>query len=170
MHRWVCETSRHGHCGCNLLASSLSLRRCLFLGEKNHCAWVDLQRGEANWTVSLGIFTFLPSILLHWLWNQRCLVYSKHHIENIYEGKDTYEVFRLFTWSPHRESQQNKTFVMYRWAVKHIPLGSRTRNISFTGWCSMIELNFKDAFYSFERLKNESRWSQCYYAYLTAGE
>ncbi|KAG8571017.1 hypothetical protein GDO81_011506 [Engystomops pustulosus] len=36
------------------------------------------------------------------------------------------------------------------------------------GWCSMIELNFKDAFRSFERLKNESRWSQCYYAYLTA--
>ena len=34
----------------------------------------------------------------------------------------------------------------------------------------MIELNFKDAFNSFERLKNESRWSQCYYAYLTAGE
>lgn len=36
------------------------------------------------------------------------------------------------------------------------------------GWCSMIELNFKEAFTSFERLKNESRWSQCYYAYLTA--
>ncbi|XP_073187471.1 tetratricopeptide repeat protein 39C isoform X4 [Lepidochelys kempii] len=36
------------------------------------------------------------------------------------------------------------------------------------GWCSMIEMNFKDAFESFERLKNESRWSQCYYAYLTA--
>uniref|UniRef100_H3B7F6 Tetratricopeptide repeat domain 39C n=1 Tax=Latimeria chalumnae TaxID=7897 RepID=H3B7F6_LATCH len=36
------------------------------------------------------------------------------------------------------------------------------------GWCSMIELSFKDAFESFERLKNESRWSQCYYAYLTA--
>ncbi|KAB0356641.1 hypothetical protein FD754_000797 [Muntiacus muntjak] len=36
------------------------------------------------------------------------------------------------------------------------------------GWCSMIELNFKDAYNSFERLKNESRWSQCYYAYLTA--
>lgn len=36
------------------------------------------------------------------------------------------------------------------------------------GWCSMIELNFQDAFGSFERLKNESRWSQCYYAYLTA--
>ncbi|CAH2284952.1 tetratricopeptide repeat 39C [Pelobates cultripes] len=36
------------------------------------------------------------------------------------------------------------------------------------GWCSMIEMNFKDAFRSFERLKNESRWSQCYYAYLTA--
>ena len=49
-------------------------------------------------------------------------------------------------------------------------LGSHTKNISFIGWCSMIELNFKDAFDSFERLKNESRWSQCYYAYLTAGE
>uniref|UniRef100_A0AAY4DAG6 Tetratricopeptide repeat domain 39C n=1 Tax=Denticeps clupeoides TaxID=299321 RepID=A0AAY4DAG6_9TELE len=35
------------------------------------------------------------------------------------------------------------------------------------GWCSMIELNFEDAHKSFERLKNESRWSQCYYAYLT---
>ncbi|MEQ2164964.1 Tetratricopeptide repeat protein 39C, partial [Goodea atripinnis] len=31
----------------------------------------------------------------------------------------------------------------------------------------MIELNFEDAFRAFERLKNESRWSQCYYAYLT---
>ena len=38
------------------------------------------------------------------------------------------------------------------------------------GWCSMIELNFEDAHRSFERLKNESRWSQCYYAYLTGGE
>ncbi|XP_048869982.1 tetratricopeptide repeat protein 39C [Brienomyrus brachyistius] len=35
------------------------------------------------------------------------------------------------------------------------------------GWCSMIEMNYFDAFKSFERLKNESRWSQCYYAYLT---
>ncbi|XP_030647605.1 tetratricopeptide repeat protein 39C [Chanos chanos] len=35
------------------------------------------------------------------------------------------------------------------------------------GWCSMIEMSFEDAYKSFERLKNESRWSQCYYAYLT---
>ncbi|KAJ3598909.1 hypothetical protein NHX12_032872 [Muraenolepis orangiensis] len=35
------------------------------------------------------------------------------------------------------------------------------------GWCSMIEMNFEDAHRAFERLKNESRWSQCYYAYLT---
>lgn len=33
----------------------------------------------------------------------------------------------------------------------------------------MIELNYSEAFKAFERLKNESRWSQCYYAYLTAG-
>uniref|UniRef100_A0A8C9ZG57 Tetratricopeptide repeat domain 39C n=1 Tax=Sander lucioperca TaxID=283035 RepID=A0A8C9ZG57_SANLU len=35
------------------------------------------------------------------------------------------------------------------------------------GWCSMIELNYKEAYRAFERLKTESRWSQCYYAYLT---
>uniref|UniRef100_A0A8C5E765 Tetratricopeptide repeat protein 39C-like n=1 Tax=Gouania willdenowi TaxID=441366 RepID=A0A8C5E765_GOUWI len=35
------------------------------------------------------------------------------------------------------------------------------------GWCSMIELNYGEAFRAFERLKTESRWSQCYYAYLT---
>ncbi|KAK0132125.1 Tetratricopeptide repeat protein 39C [Merluccius polli] len=35
------------------------------------------------------------------------------------------------------------------------------------GWCSMIELSFRDAYRAFERLKSESRWSQCYYAYLT---
>jgi len=33
----------------------------------------------------------------------------------------------------------------------------------------MIELNYGDAHGAFERLKIESRWSQCYYAYLTGG-
>ena len=33
----------------------------------------------------------------------------------------------------------------------------------------MIELSFTDAYRAFERLKSESRWSQCYYAYLTGG-
>uniref|UniRef100_A0A4W6DB27 Tetratricopeptide repeat domain 39C n=1 Tax=Lates calcarifer TaxID=8187 RepID=A0A4W6DB27_LATCA len=37
------------------------------------------------------------------------------------------------------------------------------------GWCSMIELNYREAYRAFERLKTESRWSQCYYAYLTGG-
>ncbi|XP_061694554.1 tetratricopeptide repeat protein 39C-like isoform X2 [Syngnathoides biaculeatus] len=36
------------------------------------------------------------------------------------------------------------------------------------GWCNMIELNYSESFKAFERLKDESRWSQCYYAYLTA--
>lgn len=34
----------------------------------------------------------------------------------------------------------------------------------------MIELNYREAFRAFERLKNESRWSQCYYVYLTGGD
>lgn len=33
----------------------------------------------------------------------------------------------------------------------------------------MIELNYGEAYRAFERLKAESRWSQCYYAYLTGG-
>ncbi|XP_076828858.1 tetratricopeptide repeat protein 39C-like isoform X2 [Brachyhypopomus gauderio] len=35
------------------------------------------------------------------------------------------------------------------------------------GWCSMIELRFPEASRAFDRLRVESRWSQCYYAYLT---
>ncbi|XP_039877600.1 tetratricopeptide repeat protein 39C-like isoform X1 [Simochromis diagramma] len=35
------------------------------------------------------------------------------------------------------------------------------------GWCSMIELNYREAYRAFDRLATESRWSQCYYAYLT---
>uniref|UniRef100_A0A6Q2YUW7 Tetratricopeptide repeat domain 39C n=1 Tax=Esox lucius TaxID=8010 RepID=A0A6Q2YUW7_ESOLU len=35
------------------------------------------------------------------------------------------------------------------------------------GWCSMIELRYGDAHMAFQRLSTESRWSQCYYAYLT---
>uniref|UniRef100_A0A1A8EHB4 Tetratricopeptide repeat domain 39C n=1 Tax=Nothobranchius kadleci TaxID=1051664 RepID=A0A1A8EHB4_NOTKA len=35
------------------------------------------------------------------------------------------------------------------------------------GWCSMIELKYREAYRAFQRLKDESRWSQCYYAYLT---
>lgn len=41
--------------------------------------------------------------------------------------------------------------------------------LNILGWCSMIELNYRDAYRAFERLKSESRWSQCYYAYLTGG-
>uniref|UniRef100_A0A3Q0SFK9 Tetratricopeptide repeat domain 39C n=1 Tax=Amphilophus citrinellus TaxID=61819 RepID=A0A3Q0SFK9_AMPCI len=37
------------------------------------------------------------------------------------------------------------------------------------GWCSMIELNYSEAYRAFDRLATESRWSQCYYAYLTGG-
>ncbi|KAM9427734.1 tetratricopeptide repeat protein 39C-like isoform 1-T1 [Salvelinus alpinus] len=35
------------------------------------------------------------------------------------------------------------------------------------GWCSMIELKCGDAYKAFQRLATESRWSQCYYTYLT---
>uniref|UniRef100_A0A8C6L2X1 Tetratricopeptide repeat domain 39C n=1 Tax=Nothobranchius furzeri TaxID=105023 RepID=A0A8C6L2X1_NOTFU len=31
----------------------------------------------------------------------------------------------------------------------------------------MIELKYREAYRAFQRLKDESRWSQCYYAYLT---
>lgn len=34
----------------------------------------------------------------------------------------------------------------------------------------MIRLDYGEAFRAFERLRRESRWSQCYYAYLTGGD
>ena len=42
--------------------------------------------------------------------------------------------------------------------------------LAVSGWCSMIELRFDEAYRAFDRLRTESRWSQCYYAYLTGGE
>lgn len=42
-------------------------------------------------------------------------------------------------------------------------------SFNLLGWCSMIELSYREAYRAFERLKTESRWSQCYYAYLTGG-
>ncbi|XP_045543508.1 tetratricopeptide repeat protein 39C isoform X2 [Salmo salar] len=67
------------------------------------------------------------------------------------------------------ECQINSALVSFHDALE---LASDQREIQHVclyeiGWCSMIEMNFEDAFRSFERLKNESRWSQCYYAYLT---
>eukprot|EP00058_Branchiostoma_floridae_P003654 XP_002589142.1 hypothetical protein BRAFLDRAFT_114239 [Branchiostoma floridae] len=35
-------------------------------------------------------------------------------------------------------------------------------------WSQLLKLNFAEALSGFQRLKEESRWSQCYYAYLSA--
>lgn len=55
---------------------------------------------------------------------------------------------------------------------KALELASEQREIQHIclyeiGWCSMIELSFSEAYRAFERLRTESRWSQCYYSYLT---
>ncbi|XP_077413208.1 tetratricopeptide repeat protein 39C-like [Vanacampus margaritifer] len=68
------------------------------------------------------------------------------------------------------ESQMSAALTSFNDALK---LASEQREIQHVclyeiGWCNMIELNHTEAFRAFERLKNESRWSQCYYAYLTA--
>ncbi|KAJ8278106.1 hypothetical protein GJAV_G00083880 [Gymnothorax javanicus] len=79
----------------------------------------------------------------------------------------------LFTFFKGRiqrlESQINSALTSFQDALE---LATDQREIQHVclyeiGWCSMIEMNFKNAYKSFERLKNESRWSQCYYAYLT---
>ncbi|XP_077376593.1 tetratricopeptide repeat protein 39C-like isoform X2 [Festucalex cinctus] len=68
------------------------------------------------------------------------------------------------------ESQMSAALTSFKDALQ---LASQQREIQHVclyeiGWCNMIELNYTEAFKAFERLKNESRWSQCYYAYLTA--
>ncbi|CAL1593228.1 unnamed protein product [Knipowitschia caucasica] len=79
-------------------------------------------------------------------------------------------LFMFFRGRVHRlECQINSALACFHDALE---LASDQREIQHVclyeiGWCSMIELNFEDAYRAFERLKNESRWSQCYYAYLT---
>ncbi|KAK7888769.1 hypothetical protein WMY93_024329 [Mugilogobius chulae] len=79
-------------------------------------------------------------------------------------------LFMFFKGRVHRlECQINSALACFHDALE---LASDQREIQHVclyeiGWCSMIELNFEDAYRAFERLKNESRWSQCYYAYLT---
>uniref|UniRef100_A0A671VWR4 Tetratricopeptide repeat domain 39C n=1 Tax=Sparus aurata TaxID=8175 RepID=A0A671VWR4_SPAAU len=79
-------------------------------------------------------------------------------------------LFMFFKGRVHRlECHINSALACFHDALE---LASDQREIQHVclyeiGWCSMIEMNFEDAFRSFERLKNESRWSQCYYAYLT---
>nr|XP_061795488.1 tetratricopeptide repeat protein 39C-like [Nerophis lumbriciformis] len=67
------------------------------------------------------------------------------------------------------ESQMSAALTSFNNALQ---LASEQREIQHVclyeiGWCNMIELNYSESFKAFERLKNESRWSQCYYAYLT---
>ncbi|XP_072297641.1 tetratricopeptide repeat protein 39C-like isoform X3 [Eucyclogobius newberryi] len=85
----------------------------------------------------------------------------------------TYPNSSLFTFFKGRvqrlECQISSALTSFRNALD---LASEQREIQHVclyeiGWCSMIELNFREAYRAFERLKNESRWSQCYYAYLT---
>lgn len=79
-------------------------------------------------------------------------------------------LFMFFKGRVHRlECQINSALACFHDALE---LASDQRELQHVclyeiGWCSMIELNFEDAYRAFERLKNESRWSQCYYAYLT---
>ncbi|XP_068425636.1 tetratricopeptide repeat protein 39C-like [Clinocottus analis] len=79
-------------------------------------------------------------------------------------------LFRFFKGRVQRlECQISSALTSFRDALD---LASDQREIQHVclyeiGWCSMIELNYGEAYRAFERLKTESRWSQCYYAYLT---
>ncbi|XP_051943795.1 tetratricopeptide repeat protein 39C-like isoform X3 [Hippocampus zosterae] len=90
------------------------------------------------------------------------------------QRETTYPNSSLFMFFKGRvqrlESQMSAALTSFNSALQ---LASEQREIQHVclyeiGWCNMIELNYSEAFKAFERLKNESRWSQCYYAYLTA--
>ncbi|XP_063075418.1 tetratricopeptide repeat protein 39C-like [Engraulis encrasicolus] len=79
-------------------------------------------------------------------------------------------LFTFFRGRVHRlECQINSALTSFNNALE---LASDQREIQHVclyeiGWCSMIELRFDDAYRAFDRLRTESRWAQCYYAYLT---
>uniref|UniRef100_A0A8C8JX06 Tetratricopeptide repeat domain 39C n=1 Tax=Oncorhynchus tshawytscha TaxID=74940 RepID=A0A8C8JX06_ONCTS len=79
-------------------------------------------------------------------------------------------VLVFFPLSPlHFQCQINSALMSFQNALE---LATDQREIQHVclyeiGWCSMIELRYSDAYRAFQRLATESRWSQCYYAYLT---
>ncbi|XP_077580135.1 tetratricopeptide repeat protein 39C-like [Stigmatopora nigra] len=90
------------------------------------------------------------------------------------ERETTYPDSSLFMFFKGRvqrlESQMSDALVSFNNALQ---LALEQREIQHVclyeiGWCNMIELNHSESFKAFERLKNESRWSQCFYSYLTA--
>ncbi|XP_077471749.1 tetratricopeptide repeat protein 39C-like [Stigmatopora argus] len=90
------------------------------------------------------------------------------------ERETTYPDSSLFMFFKGRvqrlESQMSAALESFNNALQ---LASEQREIQHVclyeiGWCNMIELNYSESFKAFERLKNESRWSQCFYSYLTA--
>ncbi|XP_021344150.1 tetratricopeptide repeat protein 39C-like, partial [Mizuhopecten yessoensis] len=34
------------------------------------------------------------------------------------------------------------------------------------GWCNLMKLNYSECLNNFKRLKDETKWSKCYYTYL----
>ncbi|XP_049604408.1 tetratricopeptide repeat protein 39C isoform X1 [Syngnathus scovelli] len=90
---------------------------------------------------------------------QREIIYPNSSLFMFFKGR----VQRL-------ESQMSAALTSFGDALR---LAAEQREIQHVclyeiGWCNMIELNYSEAFTAFERLKNESRWSQCYYAYMAA--
>ncbi|XP_028832866.1 tetratricopeptide repeat protein 39C-like [Denticeps clupeoides] len=90
-----------------------------------------------------------------------------HRKEEVYPNSS---LFMFFKGRVQRlECQISSALTCFNNALE---LASEQREIQHVclyeiGWCSMIELSFTDAYQAFDRLSLESRWSQCYYAYLT---
>ncbi|XP_065341993.1 tetratricopeptide repeat protein 39C-like isoform X1 [Cloeon dipterum] len=91
----------------------------------------------------------------------------------ISESQETYGQSALFLFFRGRverlKSNVSQALLAYQAAVKASP----QREIQLlclheVGWCHLILLHWPHAHVSFLRLKKESRWSKCFYAYLAA--
>ena len=55
--------------------------------------------------------------------------------------------------------------------VNHCPVKHCSHVLgSLSDWVHFLRLEYSEALPCYTRLKNETRWSACYYAYLAAGE
>ncbi|GAB1609947.1 tetratricopeptide repeat protein 39C-like [Argonauta hians] len=80
-------------------------------------------------------------------------------------------LFLFFKGRIHTLKRENEVALsLYRQALT-VAAGQREIELMCLyeiGWCNLMKLRWTECLYAFQRLRDESKWSKCYYSYLLA--
>eukprot|EP00106_Octopus_bimaculoides_P014505 XP_014781947.1 PREDICTED: tetratricopeptide repeat protein 39C-like isoform X2 [Octopus bimaculoides] len=80
-------------------------------------------------------------------------------------------LFLFFKGRVHTLKRENELALsLYRQALT-VAAGQREIELMCLyeiGWCNLMKLRWTECLYAFQRLRDESKWSKCYYSYLLA--